>query len=306
MNRKGIFFTSLVLAMISLFVISYTVISHIDERRAIEKRVQTLNSYVKSIEDDIPRQLFISGYRAIFLMEKRTIETGNYTTSVSSAFQEIFFNGTLYNQTQNLTQGVKFSDIQTNLQAKADKINAEVFLTSPVVSISQEDPWNIKITLTTNLYVRDKNDLATWNKTSTLSTKIPIKNFDDPLYFISTNGKITNKINQTSYTTFAQGSDVSNLNNHLINSYYKDSTAAPSFINRLQGSLSASPYGIESLVNLQELSAAGITIQEKSAVDYIYFSVSNPSSHHIQGMPGWFKLDDSHLSAYQVSSLTID
>ena len=80
------------------------------------------------------------------------------------------------------------------------------------------------------------------------------------------------------------------LLNHTLSSYYRSHTDAPSFLNRLQGNLSASQYGIESLVNLQKLSSQGVPTQQKTVVDYIYFSTQNPAHNGVSGMPSWFRL----------------
>ena len=98
--------------------------------------------------------------------------------------------------------------------------------------------------------------------------------------------------------------DVSNLQKHVDNSLYINSSLAPSFLDRLQGKLSANANGIESLVNLQKLSNQGLSISSKSVVDYIYFSSNNPSSYNINGMYNWFRLDNDHLDIYKVRNLT--
>ena len=121
--------------------------------------------------------------------------------------------------------------------------------------------------------------------------------FKSPFFLIHSFGK------ETIYEDFVQGTDVSNLLSHTENSYYIASSSAPSFLDRLEGKLEADENGIESLVYLPELSLQGIPVKDKSIVDYIYFSDSNPISYHIQGMPNWFKLDSEHLSIYQVSGL---
>jgi hypothetical protein len=158
---------------------------------------------------------------------------------------------------------------------------------------------------TGNLNMQDRAQLAKWNRTETIVGRIPISNFEDPLYLIATAGRLTNSFNKTLTSTFVQGSDVSALLDHATNSRYIASTSAPSFINRLQGQITtASPYGIESLVNLQKLAAQGISLQDKSCVDYIYFSNSNPTSYHVTGMPSWFKIDSAHIPVYQVNGLT--
>ena len=107
------------------------------------------------------------------------------------------------------------------------------------------------------------------------------------------------------FLSLLSGTDIFNLTGHALNSYYLASTSGPSFLNRLQGISSGNDNGIESLVNLQELSQQGIVVKEKSVVDYIYFlSVNEASCNDApSGMPSWFRLDseDGHLSTYQVS-----
>lgn len=305
-NKKGMFFTILVISLLSLFLVVYTSYSVISERKTINKRIETMNNFVFSAEKDLSRQLYISGYRAIFLFEKQIVEKGVYVSDINSSFQEIFFNGTIKGETQEIMNGAKFSDIQNSINHSADKINVAVSFSKYNVSISQDNPWSVKISLTTDVFIEDKNNLAFWNKTETAEAYVPVEGFEDPIYTLNTNGKITRKINRTNFIVFVSGTDVSNLTSHIQNFYYINSTLAPSFLDRLQGKLDVnSQFGIESLVYLPELSTQGITIKSKSCVDYIYFSSSSPDSDNIQGMPSWFMLDDSHLDVYQVRGLAI-
>ncbi len=80
---------------------------------------------------------------------------------------------------------------------------------------------------------------------------------------------------------------------------------------RLAGNFNSSAYGIESLVDLDELNSKGVSVKDKSIVDYIYFRNNNPQAYHVQGAPSWFKLDNrsntegnqTHLELYQVTNL---
>ena len=306
-NRNGIFFTTLVIIILSLFILTFTFYSQVKERQSIQKRVETLNNFVFAVEENIPRQLRTTGFRIIFLLEKRIVETGSYITSLDSVFQETFFNGTVYGETnpeiQALMLGATFPEIEATLKQKAEKINANLDFINPSISISQSDPWHIEVTLSSNLIIRDKSNLALWNRTSDIKAYIPIQDFEDPLYVINTNGLVTNKLIKTPYTTFVSGFNIANLSSHLENSYYTASTSAPSFLKKLQGDTSADPNGIESLVNLAKLSTQGIEARDKSIVDYIYFSASNPPHCNVlpAGMPAWFKLDTPHTTTYQVT-----
>ena len=310
-NKRAVFFTTLSIVILSLFLISYTLYSVSKSREAVGKRIETLNSFVFSVEQDLPRKLYIAGFGIIFLFENKIAETGSYVTNLDSKFEEAFFNGTIdgedYKTGENQTlYGATFSDMQESLNEKANSVNAYANITNPNLTISQEDPWRVKVVLTTELFIKDTGELASWNKTFDIVAYIPVENFEDPLYILNTRGKVSNKVNRTIYENFVSGSDVTNLTSHLENSYYINNSDAPSFLNRLQGSLSPSVNGVESLVYLPELSAQGIATKDKSAVDHIYFSSETPSSHHIAGMPAWFMVDDAHLSVYQVSELKID
>jgi len=300
-NKKAMFFTLIAIAILFLFLVSYTFYSVVQDRKSVQKRILTMNNFVYSLEQDMPRQLYTSGFRIIFLMENHILETGEYITGFDAAFNELFYNATLYEETdeqiESLMEEATFSGIQENVNNKGGKINIDVSLTEPEIFVSQDDPWNIKLNLTAKLLIEDKADLALWNKTTNIVTYIPIQNFEDPLYIVGTNGSVTNHINQTPYDVPIPSD---NLLNHVSNSYYIANTDAPSFLDRLQGNLEPDSNGIESLVHLPTLSAQGIPTKDKSCVDYIYFSSNNPLASTIAGMPSWFKLDEPHKTLYGV------
>ena len=294
--------------LLSLLLLSYSIYDITKKDDAIKKRIETLNDFVFSIEEDLSRQVYASGYRIIFIFQKNIIDTGDYIDDVDSRFEEAFYNGTLYDENQSLMEGVIFSDIKEALEKNGEKINAEVNFTNSSVSISHKKPWEVKVTLKGRLIIKDKANLASWNRTQEVNAYIPIDTFEDPVYIVSTNGFITNRFIKTPYNNFVQGSDVSNLSNHLENSYYTENDNSPTFLDRLEGNLSAeSEEGIESLVYLPELSNAGISVKSKSCVDYIYFSDENPEAYKISGMQDWFKIDNqsNRHEVYNVSHIII-
>jgi len=301
MNKKGIFFSILAISLLSLFILSYGVYSVVQERESISKRIGSMNNFVFLVEEDLPRQLYISGYRIIFLFEKEITETGNYINDLNSSFEECFFNGSFEDVEQELMDGVTFEGIVDSLNQKGSKVNVNLSLFNPLIKVYQEDPWNVKLEFTCDLFIYDEGDLALWNRSYSHSVYIPIDNFEDPLYVVETGGLVVNEINKTIYNGFVSGADVSNLTGHVTNSYYVASDLGPSFLDRLQGDVSANPNGIESLVYLPGLSSQGVSVEDKSCVDYIYFSDDNPSDCNIGGMSNWFKLDSAHLSKYEVT-----
>jgi len=306
LNKKGIFFTLITITILTLFATTYSTYTLFQDREPINSRIQTLNNFVASVEQDLPRQTYISGYRSILLFNKYIVETGTYISDPQASLSELFFNATLNGVPQDIMTDATFSNLESFLQNNAQKTNANLTLQNPTITISQDDPWNLKITLTTTLTIWDKGGLATWNKTSITYSYIPIKNFDDPIYSVNTAGKVLLKINQTPYTNFVAGGDYINLTDHFRNSLYKASTSGPSFLMRLEGNLSSDPNGIESLVNPQTLANAGISAKYKSVVDYIYFSTDNPTKYSVPAVSNLI-LDDegNHLTIYNVSSVAV-
>jgi len=303
-NKKGIFFTLIAIALVSLLLINFTAFSISNENNSVNRRVSTMNNFVKSLEEDVQRKMYISGFRTIFIYEKRILESGNYILDPSGSFEELFFNGTIERKINEdeatLVSGITLLDIEYSLNLEADKVNLKVSLNNASVLMTQNDPWNVRIELGVDLKIEDLGNLASWENHKTFVSYIPISNFEDPIYLVNTGGKISPKVVRTPYTTFSNGGDVSNLLDHVTKKYYLNSTSAPSFLKRLKGDFSVDENGIESLVYLPDLSAQGITLKDKSIVDYIYFSTSNPSSSGVVGMPSWFKLDGDAKARYGV------
>ena len=144
---------------------------------------------------------------------------------------------------------------------------------------------------------------ATWKINTAITTRVSIDNFEDPLYVIKSFGRVTNAIVKSPITDFVNGNDVTNLRIHLNNSYYIASNLSPNYLMRLRGDLGNSSTGIESLVNLDEFIEQGLSINDRSAVDYIYFGTQSTTNYRINKTPSWFKLDEDHLEIYEAQDV---
>lgn len=298
MNKKSQMFSLIAIALIILFFAGYELYSYTLDRTAINRRIRTMDNFLFSLEKNLEREIYITGYRTVFLAEDRIAKTGQYIYNTDNFFSEAFFNGSVAGNSTEIMIGARYSDILQFTNEKASNINVEIDMNNPQIRVYQQDPWNIAVLFSFNLTMKDKGNLASWQRQESIKSLIGIEGFEDPIYIINTNGKLAYKINRTIYTTFAVGSDVSNLNSHVKNRYYAENPDAPSFLNRLEGNLAADVNGIESLADLEEFAKQNIIVQDKSCVDHVYFSSSNPQSYTIQGMPSWFKLDDAHLIKY--------
>jgi hypothetical protein len=307
-QKKAQIFTLIAIAILFLFFVTYELYTILNERQAVRIRIRTMDAFLFSLEQDIERQLYTSGFRIIFLAEDHIASTGTYIENFTELFNEAIHNGTIYGEYENksdILEGVNISAIQESIQERATKINVEVNFSKVDVRIGQEDPWHIIVYFNATLNLTDKTDLASWYKNETVKSYISIENFEDPLYLLNTNGLVSRKIFKTPYEgKYVAGSNITNLSLHVTNKYYAENPKAPSFIMRLEGRDEEDENGIESFVYLPDLSAQGIQTKEKTCIDYIYFSTSSPDSYKVEGMPSWFRIDGNHTDKYQVSNLT--
>jgi hypothetical protein len=298
-NRFGQVFTITTILLFILFFVVLEVSTTLYHREAVARRVSTMETYLYSLEQDLQRKLYIFSYRTLFSLEDVVSRTGTYVPNVSSVFDEAFFNGTIYGNVSTILNDTTYAAILLDVNKKSQKINVNVSISQPSITVSQKDSWTVQVTLFINLTMFDNTQLASWSRQENISTLINIEGFDDPLYIINTNGRVPYKINRSIYVL---NGTLTNLTAHFNGKSYLAHSDAPSFLKRLEGSLAADPQGIESLVDLSAFSAQGLEVKQKSIVDHVYFSTSNPSATQIPGKPSWFKIDSNNYAAYNVSN----
>ena len=112
--------------------------------------------------------------------------------------------------------------------------------------------------------------------------------------------RIIKKANETIY-------GVEKFDEAVANQFYMASDDGPSFLDRLEGSLSISPkyqtgsqIGIESIVDLSELSAVGLSIKpSQSDIDYLYFDSATHSGYPVNDSSySWLRIDSDHANTY--------
>ncbi|MBU4284457.1 MAG: hypothetical protein KJ968_05080 [Nanoarchaeota archaeon] len=307
LNKKSMFFSIIAIALISLIIFSFTTYTSYklrDKVMVTETRIYSMNSFIDDIEKDIERGLYISGFRSLMSMEQYITDNGIFLYDVNSCFKEAFLNGTINNSQMGLMNESTFINWTQRIKEQAIKLDIIVEFDVHDVTIYQKNPWAANIGINVTLNVEDVKKTASWKRPLYITTNISIQEFEDPLYVINSYGRVTNTIIKTNITDFVVNNDTTNLKTHVNNSYYIESDTAPSFLMRLEGNLSNSLYGIESLVNLEEFRAQEVPIRDRSVVDYIYFGDQTTTNYNIKDMPSWFKLDEEHLETYECEDLT--
>jgi hypothetical protein len=110
---------------------------------------------------------------------------------------------------------------------------------------------------------------------------------------------------------------IDNFKKHIENSYYQSSSVGASYLDRLEGNLIkgtkySSPnnneIGLESFINKNKMSPDMTVDEEKTNIDYIYFSPGSANGKMVKGISNsnWFRIDDQHQPIYGIDSSLIE
>ena len=304
-NKKGMFFTLMSIMLLTIFIASLSYSMSYKERDnmfIIETRVRTINNFIDNLEQDLQRGIKISATRALIGIQDYMAQTGDFLNDSQTGFEEALVNGSVEGYGLNLTAGSSLNDWIQKIQAQAEKVNIIIDMNIADFSAEHTDPWNINISTNISFNVSDSNNIASWQFNKQISLLFNVIGFEDPIYFIKSYGKVARQIIPTNFTSWGIG----NLKSHLISRTYRAYSGAPSFLMRLEGNLSSSPYGIETIVDTDEFVTYGIPIIERSSVDYIYWGSQPTTDYNIHNITdsGWseFKLDQEHVTSYDVEA----
>ena len=306
-GKKAFFFTMAAIVMAIVIMMSFSVYESgrlRDKNDVVLARVQTVNDFVKDVEIDLQKGIAISSARTLLGIQEYITEEGEHLSSAQTVFREGFLSGTINGTSVNLLTNATFPDWTEKIGGEAGKIDINATFAVLNVSVSHADAWTLNVSVIVEMNITDKRKTAEWSRQKQVSSKISILGFEDPEYIIGTEGRVTNTIRLTNATPFVIGGSVSNLMIHANGSFYVATNLSPSYLLRLEGSVNASPYGIESLVSVPELQANNVPTLDRSVVDFIYFGSQSTTNYRINNTPSWFKLDSQHLGTYGVSNLT--
>ncbi len=310
MEKKGVIFTIVAILLVGILIGSAALMSRemYNQKSYIAlSRVSSMNDFISSVEQDAGRSLMIAGYRSIISIQKKVSNNATFIANFSDVFEEIMLNGTIDGQAQDLMANASVNDWVKRINEEANKVNINLVIIPISVKTYQKDPWTITIQFNATINVTDFNNLAYWHYNKSFEKDIDIVSFEDPLYTVNSNNKVTNIIMRDNNSDFVDRAtnDTANLYNHMNNSFYIASPNAPSFLQRFEGNLSPSPYGIESLVNLVDFSKQSVPTFGRSVIDYEYFNMNYNGTDrcNMPGMPSWFRIDQDRLSSYNLTGL---
>jgi hypothetical protein len=308
-GKRGVFFTVIAIVFLTIMYFSVSLQHRYSLREQsfiIGDRVRSVDFFIDDIERDIERGAYIATFRALLGIQQHITSEGSFLNDTDATFEEVLLYGTINGTYLSVMNDTELNVWIARIQSEASRIAISFNYTVNSVRLYQIDPWTVSVDLNVTLNISDDRDTAAWTRDQIISTTVNITSFEDPLYAVYTYGRVINTIQETAVTDYTDGTNTTNLLTHIDGGYYRTSSSGPSYLMRLGGNLSNSTYGIESIVNLKRLEDALLPIEEKTSIDYLYFSNQTPTRYLINNTYNWFRLDNlsGHLARYEVENLT--
>ena len=278
-------FTFIVVALLSVVLIAFLInVANRNTQAKIQDasiKIETLNAFTKTLNEQlIPQALRSSSNRAILAWLSyldavnngtKTLTTGEFITNAPNLdenlknamiFQNYDKTGTgtptqllyMYDKGPNPTDtnddtNYTLTSIFKEIEILANNSGA-VFNYTPLndytYTITQTSPWGIKVSMNVvDYWVYDAKQTTFWHFTNKpFSIVLNVTNYNDPFRLVLDNRSVT--INATGFTNFAP---LSNFQAFYQRPEFRAHNDAPSFLNRLQGSVNPNIYGIESILD---------------------------------------------------------
>jgi len=306
---KGLFY-SIMIALIIIPILALILFysqTAIPQNIATKIRADELQYFSESIKEDLSRFLQINGKRALVAAVNASVSNGIGLDNASLRLIEVIENGTLYGN-QTFADQKNFSVWEKNINDIALKSGFDINLTVLYLNVTQNDSFSVLFSTTVYINISDNRAGMSILKNMSIAEAISVENIQDPLYQIKTNGTIFRTIKKSPFSKISNPpTNLSNLTSDVFNRYYHSSTNGPSFLNRLEGKVTSSPYGLDSFIYLPELAISNPSLSD---LDYEYWTnipgyLLNHSKDYdppLDPIYNWIRISCSGAADYNINS----
>lgn len=312
-NTKGFAYlltASFIVVVLLVVFLTLNKYKYQDRQNMYEQRIRLVDDFINNFDEDIHRATYITSFRTLLALEDHIAQNGVFLNNTELLFAQLASNGTLNGTNPSLLINSTLNDYLDKVNSLASSVGIHSNFTLVNITLYQSSPWEVSVVILLDIEVNDTKGLASWSFRKSYLTKVPIYDLRDPLYSHFTSNRVPNTIRRLSVPFLINDSDndSSNLITHLNESYYLASSFAPSFLQRFENNLSPSPYGIESVVNINILSDQDLEVfPNRAKLDYIYFNNISQSNltcnFNIIPSDLYTVLPMSHLALYDLDTL---
>ena len=277
-NNKGFAYLLTVSFMVVVLLVVFLTLNkyqYQDRQDMYEQRIRLVDDFIHDFADDIHSATYITSFRTLLALEDHIAQNGEFLNDTEVLFAELASNGTLNGVNSSLLINSTLNNYLAKVNSVATLVGIHSNFSLVNITLYQSNPWDISVVLLLDIEINDTRGLASWSFRKSYITAVPIYDLRDPLYSHFTSNRVPNTIRylDVPFLINTSDNDSTNLINHLNESYYLVSSDAPGFLQRFENNLSPSPYGIESVVNINILSDQDLEVfSNRTKIDYIYFN----------------------------------
>ena len=258
-KKKGMVFTLVSILISSLIISSFFFLyeQRLDnETTFVSLRVQTINNFIIQSESYVSNLARDSTKSALEDIINAMISDGEFTSDLEQVLFDCLATGSFSISSSFSCSG------NSNLSGRLDDLSQLILSTFNIrsqieiedVEILQVSPWGLFIFVDYNITVGD--DYGFWVSNKRAGAEVNIEGLPDP-----TSSIVHSDLSSLAHTTIfrianRQEDDIgfwqeepSTLHRVVSRGEYILNTNAPGFIQRLEGDMSASPFGLMSIVN---------------------------------------------------------
>ncbi|MFP4567577.1 MAG: hypothetical protein ACLFN8_01405 [Candidatus Woesearchaeota archaeon] len=312
MNKRGFIYVISAGLLVSVLLIVFFSMQDFTFDESVSsklRRVGFANDFVSGFNQDLERALNIASFRSMVALEEHIASTGSFLNDTEAYFVEVLESGLINGSAYQIMDNSSLSVYLERVNIIASNFGIEVDVQINDIVLDQFDAWNLFVSINASVLILDTTGLANWSYIRVYESVVPISNLRDPLYTVSTRNRVSNTVRE--FNKSFSSSNISNFFEFLEGSYYVESpNAAPSFIQRFSNNVSPSPFGIESLVDVLEISDQDLdTFPSRVKIDFIYFNdLSVPETVCvIGGVPSGYHLilPNSSVDKFELNSFVI-
>ncbi|MCD6477752.1 MAG: hypothetical protein J7K87_01990 [Candidatus Aenigmarchaeota archaeon] len=197
MNRKGLFYSALVVIMLApIIALTFT---YSESMKGYGREIGSLVRiksgfyFLDSITQDVDRSVDIIGKRCILECINHVTKEGVGLDSSEDAIKELFTNKTLNGEKAEIVNTTIYDWINRSKDiAKKRGFILNINITD--LHISMYDSFHVLFSFNFTIELRDKDNVFSFEKSEIKNVPVSIEGMEDPIYLLRTNGKVTNKV----------------------------------------------------------------------------------------------------------------
>ncbi|MEM5793440.1 MAG: hypothetical protein QXY45_03765 [Candidatus Aenigmatarchaeota archaeon] len=205
---KG-FTLSIILVLITITIVEVIMVqreisSEKREKFYLKNRINGMNDLYSNIITDSEKSMNIIAKRAISIAINHVIKDGIPVEEANETIKDLMIDGTFNTSVDLLMEGSRLIDWVEKMEEIAGLKGYQLRMSFTDLRVKPYDSFNLLVEGDISINITDVENLVSINRNKTVSVLVSIEGFEDPIYPLNTNGRVTRKIYNTKYSNFTK------------------------------------------------------------------------------------------------------